>query len=318
MIYKKEHKQLISVILPVFNASYYLDLSISSILNQSHSNLELLAIYDKSSDNSLKILKKFQKIDNRVKILFNKTNNLSDALNKGIQNSRGNFIARMDADDISEKNRLEFQLKNMIENDSDICGSHFITIDKKNNLIDSKVMPIRNEAFSARLITNVPFAHGSVMFKKRFLKINHLSYSNAGRSEDYRLWTDFYEKDAKFSNVDMFLYRYRVYENSLSLIASEQTYIDYKNIRRNFIENNKLKIEKELNIFIKNHNRLSKDEQIKLMYTVFTFCIYTRSSLFFRALRYSSFYSILYLILHFLRRFQKFIRLLRFENIKFS
>ena len=91
--------------------------------------------------------KKFQKIDNRVKILFNKTNNLSDALNKGIQNSRGNFIARMDADDISEKNRLEFQLKNMIENDSDICGSHFITIDKKNNLIDSKLMPIRNEAF---------------------------------------------------------------------------------------------------------------------------------------------------------------------------
>jgi glycosyltransferase involved in cell wall biosynthesis len=239
---------------------------------------------------------------------------LSDALNLGIQNSRGDFIARMDADDISEKNRLEFQLKNMIENDSDICGSHFITIDKKNNLIDAKIMPLTKEAFSARLITNVPFSHGSVMLRKKFLKINDLSYSRIGRSEDYRLWIDFYNKSAKFSNVDMFLYRYRVYENSLSLTASEQSYIDYKNLRRNFIENNELKIEKDLKKYINNHNSLSKGEKIKFLYTVFIFCKYTRSNLFFSALRYCSLYSILYLILNFSRSFQKFIWQFKFEN----
>ena len=318
MIYKKKQKQLISVILPVFNAAHYLDLTISSILNQTYSNLELLAIYDQSSDNSLEILKKFKKIDYRVKILFNKTNNLSDALNLGIYNSRGGYIARMDADDISEITRLEFQLENMTKNDSDICGSHFITIDKRGNLIDSKLMPLRKEAFSAQLITNVPFAHGSVMIKKKFLKINRLSYCNIGRSEDYRLWIEFYEKKAKFSNVDKFLYRYRIYEDSLSLKSYNQSYYDYKDIRMNFIQNNKPRIENDLKKHIKNYKILSEDEQSKLLYVVFTFCKYTQSNLFFSALKYCSFYSFLYLILHLLRRFYKFIRLFRFENFKFS
>ncbi len=318
MIYKKKQKQLISVILPVFNAAHYLDLSISSILNQTYSNLELLAIYDQSSDNSLEILKKFKKIDYRVKILFNKTNNLSDALNLGIYNSRGDYIARMDADDISEITRLEFQLENMTKNDSDICGSHFIRIDKNGNLIDSKLMPLRKEAVSAQLITNVPFAHGSVMIKKKFLKINHLSYCNIGRSEDYRLWIEFYEKNAKFSNVDKFLYRYRIYADSLSLKSYNQSYKDYKDIRLNFIQNNKLRIENDLKKHIKSHKILSQDEQNKLLYVVFTFCKYTKSDLFFSALRHCSLYSYLYLILRLLQRFYKFIRFFRFENFKFS
>jgi len=309
MSFKSSPKPLISVIFPVFDSSRYLEESVSSILNQSHSNLELLTIYDQSSDNSLEILKKFQKIDRRVKILFNKTNNLSDALNLGIQHSRADFIARMDADDISEKTRFEFQLKNMIENDSAICGSHFVTIDKKNNLIDSNIMPLRKGAFVVKLITNVPFAHGSVMFRKKFLKINHLGYSNIGRSEDYQLWVDFYEKGAKFSNVDMFLYRYRIYENSLSLKSSEQTYTDYKRIRQNYIKNNAFKIQRELKEHIKNKNTLPKDDQIKLLYTTYIFCKYSGSNLFFSALRYCSFYSILYLILNLSRDFKKNFRI---------
>jgi len=309
MSFKSIRKPLVSVIFPVFNSSRYLEESVSSILNQSHSNLELLAIYDQSSDNSLEILKKFEKIDHRVKILFNRTNNLSDALNLGIQHSRADFIARMDADDISEKTRLEFQLKNMTNNDSVICGSHFVTIDKKNNLIDSNIMPLRKGAFAVKLITNVPFAHGSVMFNKKFLKKNHLSYSSIGRSEDYQLWVDFYEKGAKFSNVDMFLYRYRVYENSLSLKTSEQTYMDYKKIRQNYIKNNALKIERELREHIKNKNILPKNDQIKLLYTTYIFCKYSGSNLFFSALRHCNFYSILYLILNLSRDFKKNLRI---------
>src|ERR1035437_771680 len=98
-IMKKQ--SLISVIMPVYNASEYLSKAIESILWQTHTNWELICVNDGSTDNSLSILKAFAKKDKRIKVFSNKTKRgIGYSLNKALKVTKGKFIARMDADDI--------------------------------------------------------------------------------------------------------------------------------------------------------------------------------------------------------------------------
>ena len=112
---------LISVIMSVFNAESYLEDSIKSILNQSYIKFEFIIIDDGSSDNSKNIILKFMKIDDRIKLIKQKNMGLTKSLNKGIKISKGDYIARHDADDISRPERLEIQIKAMINNSIDLC-----------------------------------------------------------------------------------------------------------------------------------------------------------------------------------------------------
>ena len=101
----------ISVIIPVFNAAPFLQESIESILNQTFSDFELIILNDKSTDESLEIIKKIQSKDNRV-IIIDKEQNVGPAnlRNEGINAARGTFIALMDADDIALPTRFEKQI----------------------------------------------------------------------------------------------------------------------------------------------------------------------------------------------------------------
>ena len=92
--------------MPVFNAEKYLKSAITSILTQTYKNLELFVINDCSNDGSMKIISSFN--DHRVKIISNSRNlGISFSLNKGIDASKGKYIARLDADDISHLDRLK-------------------------------------------------------------------------------------------------------------------------------------------------------------------------------------------------------------------
>lgn len=102
--------KLVSTIMPVFNTSQYLDVSIPSILNQTYSNLELILINDGSTDSSLDIMLHYAKSDSRVVLLSRSTNNFIPAINDGIKIARGEYIARMDSDDISHPNRFALQV----------------------------------------------------------------------------------------------------------------------------------------------------------------------------------------------------------------
>ena len=117
---------LISIVMPVYNAESFLESAIFSILNQTHSNFEFIIIDDKSTDDSLMIIKKFQKKDSRIKLLNGDGKNLVKALNKGIMKSKGKYIARMDSDDISLPKRLESQVKYIEKYNLDICGCYCV------------------------------------------------------------------------------------------------------------------------------------------------------------------------------------------------
>jgi glycosyltransferase involved in cell wall biosynthesis len=206
---------VLTVIMPVYNGGEFLNESLESILNQTFSDFEFLIINDGSTDGSLDVLKQYAEIDSRIKIIDRENKGLVYSLNEGLSLAKGKYIARMDADDLSEMKRFEKQIELMESDNGDICGCHFTIISETNKIVNSFIAPITKEAISCCLLNSVPYAHGAVMFRKSFFDKNRLSYENV-KAEDHKLWCDFYENGAIFLTVNDFLFRYRVHKNSIS------------------------------------------------------------------------------------------------------
>lgn len=263
-----DQQALISVIMPVYNSEPYLELAIQSILDQTYTNFELIIAYDKSKDNSFDIIKKFKKTDNRILICAGEKRGLVKALNDALLLSKGKYIARMDADDISLVNRFEKQIKFINNQNLDICGSHYLLIDQKNNITGLNLVPISHQTCFLSLGTKVPFAHPNVMIKKDFLDKYNLQYGQSKYkiAEDYDLWIRMYEKGAKFGNVNDILFKYRILEDSLSKINLEGLLKDSISMKKEFIENNKDDIYKHLNCL---PSTLNEEEQALIVRIVF-------------------------------------------------
>ena len=114
---KKSSMPLLTVLMPVYNAEKFLAESINSILSQTYVDFEMLILDDASTDNSLKIIKAYAKEDKRIKILVNKTNQKqAKCRNRLLKNSKTEFIAWMDADDISLPHLLQTQIDFLKQN----------------------------------------------------------------------------------------------------------------------------------------------------------------------------------------------------------
>ena len=102
---------LISIIVPIYRVEEYLDKCLSSIINQTYKNLEIILVNDGSDDNSIKIAKKYAKKDERIKIIEEDNKGLSCARNTGINASTGKYITFVDSDDFIEENYIEVLYK---------------------------------------------------------------------------------------------------------------------------------------------------------------------------------------------------------------
>jgi len=209
---------IISVIMPVYNAEEYLDEAIQSILNQTYNDFEFIIINDGSTDKSLEIIEKYKKQDERIVVITRENKGLVVSLNEGIEKAKGKYIARMDADDISLPTRFEKQIEFMQNKNLDICGSHFFIVNEQSRYLSARVVSCKIDFNYMILSRSVPFAHGSVMIKKDFLLEHELAYGKTvyNKAEDYALWIEFANNHAKISNVDEFLFKYRLLDNSLS------------------------------------------------------------------------------------------------------
>lgn len=116
--------KMISVIIPIYNMEKYLDRCINSITEQSYKNIEILLINDGSTDNSLKICKKFQKEDERIKFFSMNHQGVSIARNLGIEKAKGKYIMFIDSDDWIEKDTIKTLYENIKNNDMSICSYH--------------------------------------------------------------------------------------------------------------------------------------------------------------------------------------------------
>lgn len=177
----------ISVIMSVHNGMPYLKTSVESIMKQSYKNFEFIIVNDASADSSWDYLKSIK--DKRIKLLKNIQNlGLATSLNKALRYAQGDFIARMDADDISLRNRLEEQLK-FLENHPkiDVIGAWVDLIDENSKIIGEKKYPTENAQMQKALRWYTPIIHPTLMSKAIFFKELNGYDPEFDMAEDYEL-----------------------------------------------------------------------------------------------------------------------------------
>ena len=134
--------ELVSVIMPTYNASKFLADSIESVLNQTYTNLELLITDDCSSDNTVSILKEFAQRDKRVKVKYLRSNvGPAIARNRSIERAKGRYIAFCDCDDRWMPNKLELQIAHMRKHDCALCSSSYLICDDDNEVTGIFISP---------------------------------------------------------------------------------------------------------------------------------------------------------------------------------
>ncbi len=161
---------MISVIMPVFNAQNFIKDAIRSILNQTYKNFELIIINDVSTDMSDKLIKSFK--DKRIRYIQNEINSgVAKSLNIGLRIARGKFVARLDADDIATKDRLQKQI-NFLNSHRDIgvVGSWVILINNKEKQLHIKKYPEKYDAIKKEAIRCNPLNHSTVMFRRSLIQ----------------------------------------------------------------------------------------------------------------------------------------------------
>ncbi len=225
----------ISVIMPVFNAEKYLREAIDSIMWQSFTDWELIVINDGSTDSSETIIRSYT--DTRLKYYKNEQNiGLIATLNRGIDLGNGEYVARMDADDISEKERFKAQITFLEKNrEYAMCGSYAKVIDESNNETGKILNLHTNDYLQINLLFSVPFIHPSMMIRGNVLRNNYFNYEYK-HAEDYELWCKI-AQNHKIGNVPYYLLRYRWHTTNVSVTNSE-IQEDIKNkIIRNQLQN---------------------------------------------------------------------------------
>ncbi|MCS4166212.1 MULTISPECIES: glycosyltransferase family 2 protein [Sphingobacterium] len=203
--------KLVSVIIPCYNAEKYVEEAVRSIMKQTYLDLEIIVIDDCSTDRTNEILQSLSLEDSRIVFLKNETNlKLIKTLNLGISISKGKFIARMDADDISEPARLGEQVDFLTKNlDYGVVGT-FGNIIKENRIIGKFVKPITDWEIKRELYFDSPFIHPSVMVRREIME----NYdANFYQVEDYVLWVKL-SKKTKFYNIPKALINYRILDTS--------------------------------------------------------------------------------------------------------
>lgn len=212
----KEKLPLVSIVMPVYNAEEYLVEAVISILNQTYQNIELIAVNDGSKDSSLAILEKIEKNDKRLRIITQKNTGIVGALNKGISESNGEYIARMDADDVSFLTRIEKQVAAIKENPSVVLvAAGFEVIDENSEFMYREIIPRTDVDLKRTLLLYNPIAHGSVLLRKSAIeKIGGYS-SDCGPTEDYELWMRL-SKEGEFIGVEDLLYKWRQNRNGIT------------------------------------------------------------------------------------------------------
>lgn len=209
----------VSVLMPVYNAEKYLAEAINSIISQTYRDWELVIINDGSTDSSLSIINSFS--DSRIKVINNETNlGLIKTLNKGIGLCNGEYIARMDADDISMPNRLALQVDFLDSNEEYIlCGTNADVIDSHGKITGKIINPTKNILLQISLLFTNPFIHPSMMICRDILTVNFFD-ENAIYVEDYELWTRLADL-GQIANLELPLLQYRWHETNVSVKHSE-------------------------------------------------------------------------------------------------
>ena len=224
----------ISVLLSVYNQAKFIGQAIESIINQSFEDWELLVVNDGSRDDTTKVLDSIA--DSRIKIINNFRNiGLTKSLNIALSQAKGEYIARMDADDISHKDRFANQLGMLKKGNSDLVGAWSI-IEDLNIKCKQKWKSVQTaKGLEFSLCWGSPFAHSSIMARRDILD-RLRGYNNEFYfSQDYDLYARLVNQGFKIGVVSEFLITHRVHNDNLSFIEKKSQDNFAQNVRERLL-----------------------------------------------------------------------------------
>jgi len=256
----------ITVLMSVYNGEEYLKETIESILNQTFADFEFLILNDGSFDKTAKILKKYKKKDKRIKVITNKKNlGLTRSLNKGLKLVKGKYIARMDADDISNKNRLKTQYDLLERNPGVGLVSNWAQlIDEKGEKLRAWKTNYSPEGIYYILNFRNCLTHPTVMFRKNIvLKIGGYN-EGIVRAQDYELWYRLSKKTKIYQIQKILLYLRRTKKGISYRFVQDQEKSVFNLVKKNLESLCKEKL-KDKEIAMLQSDKIDKSLNIKRM-----------------------------------------------------
>lgn len=221
---EKQSAPLVSVIMPVYNAKEYISSAVNSILSQTHKNLELIIVDDCSNDGTQDILKILANQDIRIRLYRNKKKGfLSGSLNFALRKAKGEYIARMDADDISLPKRLEKQLS-YLEKHSDVVavGCQEDIINAEDEIIADKFFPQKSDDCYDYIMNFMVIQPPTLMARARIMK--HLRYDTGiAKHDDIDMHFQLLQF-GKFANIPDIAFQYRVTPTSYTHAKIKEVY----------------------------------------------------------------------------------------------
>jgi teichuronic acid biosynthesis glycosyltransferase TuaG len=206
--------ELISVIMPYFKKKYFVKNAIRSVLSQSYNKFELIIIYDDEDKTELELLKKILTKDKRIKLLVNNKNiGAGPSRNKGIEASKGKYLAFIDADDLWTKKKLENQLTFMKKNDCSITHTSYEIINSRNQILSYR--KARDIKKYDALLKSCDIGLSTVLIEKKILG-KKLRFAKLKTKEDFVLWLKVLKNRYIIISIDKPMTKWRKVENSLS------------------------------------------------------------------------------------------------------
>lgn len=225
---------LVSAIIPVYNSEKYIKKCIDSLINQTLKNIEIILINDGSSDDSLRILRQYEKRDERIVVIDQKNNGPSSARNKGIDIAKGEYISFIDSDDWVDETMFEEMYNSAKENNSDvvICDMKLVNKDEE-TYITGLNYPIRNlseramkEIIFKELLSNSQFnSMANKIFRTSIIKKNNIRLDkDIYYAEDWLFNVEFFRRSKKISYINKAFYYYRRGHESSSSSYNDDTF----------------------------------------------------------------------------------------------
>lgn len=204
-------KPLVSILLPVHNSDRFIAECLKSLLFQSYRQIEIIAIDDKSSDESLKILKSFAKKDKKVRVYRNiKRYGIVMTLNRLLRRAKGDYLAFMDAEDITGKLRIKKQIEFLLGNPGVVAvGSQCRFINEKGRLIGRSDFPKENQFIYKSPLHGISMQFETVLINTTLIPKDLLRFQ---RSSNHFIYSDVLMKllpYGKFANLPQYFHYHR-------------------------------------------------------------------------------------------------------------
>ena len=218
---------LVSVLIPTYNVEKYIEEAIQCIINQTYKNFEIIVVDDCSTDNTFSILEKIKIFEPRLRLFKNDTNAYVKALNTGIVHCKGEYIMRMDGDDLCDNMKIEKQLDFLLNNpDIDLVGCDVHSINEEGEILN-KIETSHNVNCTNKILKfRSPVLHIWMCKKTVYTALN--GYREVGGSEDYDFLLRMNTMGMKFTNIPYFGYSVRTregnFQSSVGLLQRKTAY----------------------------------------------------------------------------------------------